>query len=67
MKTLLSFLLVITCTIVPLSSFAAENILSIRNENGDLIPRVLEVPAKRLSALKLPTQVLNPQSLKAFN
>lgn len=68
MKTLLRFLLVIACTIIPLSSFAAEKYtVELEMKNGDLIHVFLKFPQKRLFELKLPIQALSPQNLKAFS
>lgn len=54
MKILQSLLLVLVSTMLPISSYAVDKVtLELEMKNGDLIPQVLEVPAKTTIRIKV--------------
>ncbi|EPL6454411.1 MULTISPECIES: cupredoxin domain-containing protein [Providencia] len=67
MKTLLSFLLVIACSFLPQSVFAAEkHTVELEMKNGDLIPRILEVPAKTIIRIKITNTGTEPAEFESI-
>ncbi|WP_308413928.1 cupredoxin domain-containing protein, partial [Vibrio parahaemolyticus] len=66
-KTILSFILLIACTITPQYSLAAEKFtVELEMKNGDLIPRVLEVPAKTIIRIKITNTGTEPAEFESI-
>ncbi|QQE92423.1 cupredoxin domain-containing protein [Providencia rettgeri] len=67
MKTILSFILLIAYTITPQYSLAAEKFtVELEMKNGDLIPRVLEVPAKTIIRIKIKNTGTEPAEFESI-
>ncbi|UBX49554.1 cupredoxin domain-containing protein [Providencia alcalifaciens] len=67
MKTLLRFLLVFICAVLPQSALSAEKYtVELEMKNGDLIPRVLEVPAKTIIRIKITNTGTEPAEFESL-
>ncbi|HHR6017930.1 TPA: cupredoxin domain-containing protein [Providencia alcalifaciens] len=67
MKTLLSFLLVFICALFSQSALSAEKYtVGLEMKNGDLIPRVLEVPAKTIIRIKITNTGTEPAEFESL-
>ncbi|GAB1438520.1 cupredoxin domain-containing protein [Providencia sp.] len=67
MKTLQRFLLVLICAMLPFASLAAEKFtVELEMKNGDLIPRVLEVPAKTIIRIKITNTGTEPAEFESI-
>ncbi|MEY0604488.1 cupredoxin domain-containing protein, partial [Providencia huaxiensis] len=66
-KSILSFILLFPCTITPQYSLAAEKFpVELEMKNGDLIPRVLEVPAKTIIRIKITNTGTEPAEFESI-
>lgn len=66
MKTLLSLTLLVFSVLIPSSVFAAEKFtVELEMKNGDLIPRVLEVPAKTIIRIKITNTGTEPAEFES--
>ncbi len=67
MKTLFGLLVVILCALTPQTVFAAEKFtVELEMKNGDLIPRVLEVPAKTIIRIKITNTGTEPAEFESL-
>ncbi|EKT54258.1 cupredoxin domain-containing protein [Providencia sneebia] len=66
MRTLLSFALLACSLFISSSTFAAEKFtVELEMKNGDLIPRVLEVPAKTIIRIKITNTGTEPAEFES--
>lgn len=66
MKTLLSLALLLFSALIPNAAFAAEKFtVELEMKNGDLIPRVLEVPAKTIIRIKITNTGTEPAEFES--
>lgn len=66
MRTLLSFALLACSLFISSSAFAAEKFtVELEMKNGDLIPRVLEVPAKTIIRIKITNTGTEPAEFES--
>ncbi|MDD9340238.1 cupredoxin domain-containing protein [Providencia heimbachae] len=67
MKILLNLLIVTLCALSPQAVFAAEKFtVELEMKNGDLIPRVLEVPAKTIIRIKITNTGTEPAEFESL-
>ncbi|SUC48350.1 Uncharacterised protein [Providencia stuartii] len=66
MRTLLSLTLLLFSVLIPNTVFAAEKFtVELEMKNGDLIPRVLEVPAKNIIRIKITNTGTEPAEFES--